>query len=319
MGLTIAGVQSLSVNGDMNANLRRAESYVGEAAAQGAKLVLCAEFLAAGYQYEPAIWRSGERRDGPTERWLAEMASKHQIYIGASYLEAEGEDFFNTFTLMRPDGSAAGRVRKMTLPAFEGWFFKPDDVSPSTIDTELGRIGVGICNDNMIASFVRKLHAERPDLVLMPHSAPQVKGLGLVSRVMRESLDNIGPYCAEQLGVPTLMVNKAGEGGRTRMPGIPLMRWQFSFSGPSVICNAEGQVLKRIADKQGVIVAEVQLDPEKKRAAAPRTGSYWSSDPQSFAQVGAMAWKLFDRLGRRAYGSSRARREAARAIAQSQS
>ncbi len=32
MGLTIAGVQSLSVNGEMTANLRRAEGYVAEAA-----------------------------------------------------------------------------------------------------------------------------------------------------------------------------------------------------------------------------------------------------------------------------------------------
>src|SRR5687767_2497561 len=169
--IKVAGVQVESRNFDVQGNLRRAEALVAVAAQRGARLVLCPEFLAPGYIYDPAIWSAAEPRGGPTELWLARMALQHGLYIGASYLEASGDDFFNTFTLMRPDGSAAGRVRKESLPGFEGWFFRSCS-GPKVIETELGRIGIGICFDNSTARFIRRMSQEQVDLILMPHSAP---------------------------------------------------------------------------------------------------------------------------------------------------
>ncbi len=96
--LRVAGVQVESRNLDVQGNLRRAEGLVAVAAERGAELVLCPEFLAAGYVYDPSIWDVAELRGGPTELWLARMARQHRLYIGASYLEATGNDFFNTFT-----------------------------------------------------------------------------------------------------------------------------------------------------------------------------------------------------------------------------
>src|SRR5262249_37880969 len=120
--LRVAGIQVESRNRDVHGNLRRAEVLVAVAAGRGAELVLCPEFLAPGYVYDPSLWDLAEPRGGPTEFWLARMARQHRLYIGASYLEASGDDFYNTFTLMRPDGAAAGRVRKESLPGFEAWF-----------------------------------------------------------------------------------------------------------------------------------------------------------------------------------------------------
>src|SRR5580698_137432 len=94
--LRVAALQVESRNGEGASNLARAEPLVAKAAQDGARLVLCPEFLAT------------------------------------SYLEAEGEDFFNTFALAAPDGRIAGRVRKESLPAFEGWYFKSSD-EPKTI------------------------------------------------------------------------------------------------------------------------------------------------------------------------------------------
>jgi len=119
--LRVAGVQVESRTLDVQGNLRRAEALVAVAAERGAELVLCPEFLAPGYVYDPSLWDAAEVRGGPTELWLAQMARQHRLYIGASYLEASGDDFFNTFTLMRPDGTPAGRVRKESLPGFEGY------------------------------------------------------------------------------------------------------------------------------------------------------------------------------------------------------
>src|SRR5262245_59452756 len=174
--LRVAAVQVESRNGEVFANLARAEPWVREAAGRGARLVVCPEFLAAGYVYDESIWKSGEAKGGPTESWLARVASTYDVFVGATYLEADGDDFYNTFALASPRGDIVGRVRKQSLPMFEGWYFKSCD-RPKFIDTELGRIGVGICHDNQTADFLRHVIREQPDVIVMPHSAPCSPGV----------------------------------------------------------------------------------------------------------------------------------------------
>ena len=118
--IKVAAIQVTSLNGSIERNLDNAEPFVERAARQGAELVLCPEFLAAGYIFEESIWQSGEPRGGPTERWLERLARAHRVTIGASFLEAEGDDFYNTFSLFGSDGAVLGRVRKQSLPVFEG-------------------------------------------------------------------------------------------------------------------------------------------------------------------------------------------------------
>jgi N-carbamoylputrescine amidase len=74
--LKVAGVQVESRNLDVPGNLRRAEALVAIAAARGAELVLCPEFLAPGYVYDSSLWDLAETRGGPTELWLARMARR---------------------------------------------------------------------------------------------------------------------------------------------------------------------------------------------------------------------------------------------------
>src|SRR5262245_3157116 len=118
----VAAVQVTSRDGEVERNLANAEPFVRDAAARGAELVLCPELLAAGYVYDESLWDAAETRGGPTERWLDRLARELGIVIGASWLEADGDDFFNTFSLFGADG-VLGRVRKASLPFFEGWLF----------------------------------------------------------------------------------------------------------------------------------------------------------------------------------------------------
>ena len=101
--LRVAAVQVESRNGEGARNLARAAPWVARAAERGAQLVLCPEFLATGYIYDTSIWRAAERAGGLTERWLGDLARRHAIHVGASYLESDGDDFHNTFALAAPD------------------------------------------------------------------------------------------------------------------------------------------------------------------------------------------------------------------------
>jgi len=318
--IKVAGVQVESRNFDVQGNLQRAEALVAVAAERGALLVLCPEFLAPGYIYDPAIWSVAEPRGGPTEIWLAAMALQHRLYIGASYLEARGDDFFNTFTLMRPDGTVAGRVCKESLPGFEGWFFRSSS-DTKVIETELGRIGVGICHDNNTGRFMRRLSQERVDLLLMPHSAPRITmgPLTLAGDHARQLLRGLAGFYAEKFGVPTVMANTAaGEDSWSSVPWVPLLRLRFHFVGQSTIASAEGNVCDQLGEQEGVVVAQVVLDPQQKRQPPRLPTGYWSRPPPLFPQVPAASAALFrvlEWIGKVGYTLSRSRRQAARNIA----
>ena len=313
--LRIAGIQVESRNFDVAGNLLRAEPLVALAAARAADLVLCPELLAAGYLYHRSIWDVAEPRGGATERWLASMARRYRIYIGASYLEASGDDFFNTFSLVKPDGSVAGRVRKEALPGFEGWYFRSCS-GPKVIDTEIGRIGVGICWDNCTSRFLRRLSAEPLDLLLMPHSAPAITWgpITLSGQTGRQMLRGIAGFYARAFGIPTVMVNKAaGADSWSPIPCVPLAHLRFHYVGQSNICDAEGTVCDQLEEQPGVVSAEVVLNAAQKRQPRVPAG-YWSQPPRWFPRISAMLFGTLESTGNAAYRLSRARRRAARDV-----
>ncbi len=311
--LRVAAVQVESHDGQIEPNLRRAEAFVAQAAAAGARLVLGPEFLAAGYVYDESIWRSGERRHGPTERWLSRLAVTHRIHIGASYLEADGDDFYNTFALAAPDGSIAGRVRKESLPAFEGWYFKGCSLA-KTIDTALGRIAVGICQDNHTARFMRRIAAASPDLILMPHSAPCAP---LAAALVKECLREAAPFYAREFGVPVVLVNKARTRTRTPIPGVPFLTAPFAFPGMSTIADGDGRIVDHLPVREGIVVGDVALDPARKRVPSVPRG-YWSRRPSHIPRLAAAFLVMMERRGKRAYAENPARPLAARAVTSAQ-
>jgi N-carbamoylputrescine amidase len=313
--LKVAGVQVESRNLDGQGNLQRAEALVEVAAQRGAVLVLCPEFLAPGYLYHTSFWAAAEPRGGPTERWLASMARQHHLYIGTSYLEAIADDFFNTFTLMRPDGTVAGRVQKESLPGFESWFFRSCS-GPKIIETELGRIGIGICWDTITARFMRRVILEQVDFLLMPHSAPFIAmgPLKLIDDDGRKKLRRVAGFYASALGVPTVMVNKAaGADSWSPVPGLPLAQLRFRYFGQSTICNAEGKVCDQLEDQEGIVFADVELHAERKRLCPPIPTGYWSRPPAEFPRTSAALFLMMELIGKTAYKLSPSRRRAARA------
>ena len=314
----VAAIQVESLDGRPDHNLAHAEPFVAEAAARGAELVVCPEFLATGYSYSEAIWRAGEPLDGRTERWLARLARAHHIHLGAGFLEADGDEFHNTFSLFDPEGCLVGRVRKGSLPFYEGFYFAPCP-RPKTLETRLGRIAVGICNDNQTAAFLREVLATRPDLIIMPHSAPtpELPLLGATFRRHYEDrLGGVAARYARALGVPVVMANKISTARReTPLPLLPGVRLRWRFRGLSTVCDGSGAVLGRLEEIEGALVADVALDPSRKRRDAEPSG-YWSFAPPVGRLVGAATMRAFEALGRWAYRRNARRREAARAVAE---
>ena len=315
----VAGIQMESKDGQIEYNLRHATSLVNDAAARGAKLILLPEFMPTGYRMTRAIWDAAEPKQGTTVEWLLQNSRRLGVWLGTSYLEAEGEDFYNTFVLAAPDGKEAGRVRKQTPAAWEAYFFKGDG-GPHTIDTELGKLGVGICYENQLAYLPRLMHEASADLVLMPHSAPTpYHPIVFPKKLMviyNEELKEIPRRLANVLGVPVVMVNKSGR-WQTPVPALPVPFWKMdsTFPGLTTIVDSDGNVRRQLGNEEGVIVEDITLDPSRKTHVQPECHGRW-------------AWKgpwirnsftLNEAFGRLSYSLSSERRKKARRISSSSS
>jgi N-carbamoylputrescine amidase len=271
--LTVAAAQMVCQDGKLQANLDHATSFVHRAAAQEANLILFPEFMSPGYRLTADLWDAGESFDGPTVRWLKATASRYQLYIGASFLESDGTDFLNTFALGTPDGHIAGAVRKRFPSIWEAYFFIGCDC-PTYIDTELGRIGVGICFDNHTYAMASAIAESNVDLMLMPHSyCTPTRVSKMVSQQDIDRLNDLPGRVAmlynEFFGIPVVMVNKAGEWNSPVPNTILGQPSGYSFSGRSAIIDSGGTLKAQLDACEGLAVAEVTLDPALKRHTAP--------------------------------------------------
>lgn len=310
--LRVAAVQMESHNGDISGNLERATHLVDEAAQRGAILIALPEFMPTGYIYAKEIWDAGEPREGPTMRWLRENSRRLGVWLGTSYLEAEGRDFFNSFVITNPRGEEDGRVRKQT-PALAEAYFTRGEAGSHVINTELGRIGVGICYENLLAYTPRLMYSQSVDLQLMPHSAPSpmVNPLFPAKAVRKYdgNLKRLAACYATMLGIPVVLINKSGP-WMSPVPGLPFLTQTSSFPGFSAIVDSDGTTLAQLGAEEGVIVDDVTLDPSRKSGARPSRHGRWAMKvPWAMNQ-----FRLIEAVGGMSYRLSVERRRRAREI-----
>ncbi len=275
-----AAVQMAAKLGETRANLDHAGTLVEQAAQKGAQVVVLPELAACGYSMSPLLWDAAETKEGITVAWARATSRRLAIYLGIGFIEADGEDFFNAYVLCQPDGQVAGIVRKTMA---ETVIFKCASGQPA-IQSSLGKIGIGICADNQYAPHVRRMQEQSIDLLLMPHAWPGAyKVGGLVSqadvRETHQKACEMATLYTQLLGVPAVFVNHVGPRGPEKWSGLlgGLMKPEaFRFLGHSTIADADGTILRQMDDcEEGVIVADVTLDPARKiYAEPPHYGSY---------------------------------------------
>lgn len=254
--------------GQVIENLEQAEAWVIQAAQQGALLVLLPELMPSGYFLTEELWDCAEPAHGRTISWLTGLSKQLGIYLGTSFLEAEGEDFFNTFVLAAPGGQVAGKVRKSPPASLEACFYRAGEGS-HVIETDLGRIGVGICYENLLFERLFDLFTTGVDLVLQPAAAgrPNPFKPGDI-QLFDRMVERIAPSYARALGVPVIFSDRTGP-IHTPLP-LEMGELNSSFPGYSKIVDSDGAVKARMGAEEGAIVADVLLDPGLKMKKRPR-------------------------------------------------
>jgi N-carbamoylputrescine amidase len=258
------------------------------------------------------IWNSAETFDGPTTNWLCSTARGLSIYVGTSFLESKGGHFLNTFVLADPSGKIAGVVRKRYPSMWEAWFFK-GFTGDHAFETDLGRVGVGICFDNHTYNVASAISNANPDIVLMPHSycTPTIPDK-LISYEDIDRLKTLPVKVAHLyngfLGVPIIMCNKSGKWDSpvpNKIFGSPK---DFAFSGKSVIIDADGTCLSELDDSEKIGYGCITIDPTlKNRGTIPKYSRYIYPGPS-----GREIIRLMEFQGYLNYRFSRLRKQKAR-------
>lgn len=142
----LALIQMRVEGGAKEANLARAEALIGEAAANGAEVVLLPETSNLGWTDGSARTQADEIPAGETCARLRSAARRHEVFVCAGVVERAGSLCFNAAVLIDPQGEVILHHRKIHELDFAQELYARGD-RLGVVSTRLGRFGLMICAD----------------------------------------------------------------------------------------------------------------------------------------------------------------------------
>lgn len=167
--LVVAAVQMDAQVGVVKVNLECATELVEQAANQGAELIVLPELFNTGYEYSDRNFDLPEPLDGPTGSWIVDTAQRLGVHlVGSLPAEMDGKTYIVAM-LVAPDGRR-WVYRKNHVAMWENLYYERGS-EPLVAETDLGRIGLLICWDQVFADLARAYQG-RVDLLCIPSSPP---------------------------------------------------------------------------------------------------------------------------------------------------
>jgi nitrilase len=185
--VTVAVVQAGTVLFDNRRTIQKLESFCGEAAERGARLVLFPEAYLGGYPkgitFGAAVGsRSPEGRDqfrayyesaidvpGPETAQIGEFVAGLGIELVLGAIERAGGTLFCSVLFFGPDGQLRGKHRKLMPTALERLIWGMGDGSTMpVIETEGRKIGAAICWENYMPLFRTAMYAKGVNIWCAP-------------------------------------------------------------------------------------------------------------------------------------------------------
>jgi predicted amidohydrolase len=169
IAVKVAAIQYRAIPADKAENIRRLSALVGEAATNGAKIVVLPELCTTGLNLGclPDPGTLTEPIPGPTTGAFARLALRYRVYIVLGLAErdpARGKSF-NSQVVLGPDGMILGRYRKVHLFGPDLLWAEVGDFGYQCVDTCWGRIGLGICCDINYWELMAFLSHNRVDVL----------------------------------------------------------------------------------------------------------------------------------------------------------
>ncbi len=283
---TVAAIQ-MSCMGTIRENIDKAESYVREAAAEGAKVVLLPELFERPYfcqerrydYYEYAL-PVGENE---AVRRFTGVTEELRIVLPVSFYERDGNTAYNSVAVL-DCGKILGIYRKTHIPDDhyyqEKFYFTPGNTGFRVWDTSFAKIGVGICWDQWFPEAARCMALSGAEVLLYPTaigSEPilDTDSSGHWKRVMQ------GHAAANY--IPVAAANRIGTENVIPCKENGMQESSLDFYGHSFITDASGAVIAHAGRQERIILAEI--DPDQNRRERMEWGLFRDRRPEMYERI----------------------------------
>ena len=234
-------------------NLETASLMIAESASN-ADFIILPEMFNCPYSNEKFIEYAEVENDSPTLNKISSLAESNDVYILAGSIpEKENDRLYNTSYLFDKKGNIIAKHRKMHLFDIDvkgKITFKESDVLTAgddftVVDTEFGKVGVGICYDVRFPELARIMVENGALILIYPGAFNMTTGPAHWELLFRSrALDN-QVYC---VGVAPALNKDAS----------------YHSFGHSIIANPWGEIIAEADEKENLIIAEIDLDEIKR-------------------------------------------------------
>lgn len=253
----VAAIQMAS-GPNVNSNLIEAERLITDAVTAGAQLVVLPENFAFMGQDEADILALAEAdNEGPIQKFLAQQAKTHGIWLVGGTLPMQGNDnkhIRSACLVFNDQGERVARYDKIHL--FDVHIDASNEShneSKTTeagdevvvIDTPFGRMGIAICYDLRFPELFRHMLDADMQFIAMPSAFTAITGKAHWETLTRaRAIENL------------CFVIAADQGG-FHINGR-------ETHGDSMIVDPWGQILDRVPNGSGFILAEMDQEQVNK-------------------------------------------------------
>ncbi len=271
----VAVVQAAPVLVEREATTEKAVRLIGEAAAEGARLVLFPEAFITGYprglgfgavvgsrtpegrRLFQNYWDAAVEVPGPVTRRLGAAAKAAGIFVAIGVIERDssfsGGSLYCSVLFFSPEGELVGVHRKLKPTGSERLIWSEGDGSTlPVVETPAGRAGALICWENYMPLARMAMYAQGVQILLMPTADARDIWLSTIRHVAYEGRCFVlscnqyverSDYPEHWLALPELAGGDA-----------------VVTPGRSAIVNPMGEIIAGpLEGREGILVADIDL------------------------------------------------------------
>ena len=253
------GMAQMSMESDIEANFQKSLAFMRDAARQGVDIICFPEVQLTPFfaQYEKIdVSRYVIVKNS---RYISEMKSlckETGIYACPNFYIEENGKRYDMSLLIDDNGSIIGEQKMVHIAQCE-YFYEQDYYTPSeegfqVFDTKFGKIGIVVCFDRHYPESIRTEALRGAELVIIPTANTIAEPSELFQWEVRVQ--------AFQNSVNIAMCNRVGKEDK------------MVFSGESVVCNYDGDIISVAGLDEILLISEVDLSAAlEKRKKKPYT------------------------------------------------
>ena len=241
-------------------NIEKAIQMIKESKNKGADLAVLPEMFNCPYENEKFIEYAEKLEDSQTLKEIAKIAKEENIHVLAGSIpelvkddENDIESIYNTAVFFDNNGKQLGKHRKMHLFDIDVkgkiYFKESDTLSAGNdftiINTDLARIGIGICYDIRFVELSRIMALEGAEILIFPGAFNLTTGPAHWELLFRSrALDNQ----VYAIGVAPALDEDAS----------------YNSYGHSIAVNPWGEVIEELDYSEELKIVEIDLDEIKR-------------------------------------------------------